>query len=58
MIKRHLLNCLNGINHPSIFVEYSIEVVISHLVFYGLFIIQVSLSSTLEEEGSNESILV
>jgi hypothetical protein len=39
MIKRHLPNCSNDINHPSIFVEYSIEVVISHFILYGLFII-------------------
>jgi hypothetical protein len=39
MVKRHLPNCSNDINHPSVFIEHSIEVVISHLVFYGLFII-------------------
>jgi hypothetical protein len=39
MIKRHLLNCWNDIDHPSVFIEHSIEVVISHLVSYGLFII-------------------
>jgi hypothetical protein len=36
---RNYLNCSNDINHPSIFVEYSVEVVISHLILYGLFII-------------------
>jgi hypothetical protein len=39
MVKRHLLNCSNDINQPSVFIKHSIEVVISHLVFYGLFII-------------------
>jgi hypothetical protein len=39
MIKRHLPNCSNDISHPSVFIEHSIEVVISHFVFYGLFII-------------------
>jgi hypothetical protein len=39
MVKRHLPNRSNDINHPSVFIEHSIEVVISHLVFYGLLII-------------------
>jgi hypothetical protein len=39
MVKRHLPNRSNDINHPSVFIEHSIEVVISHLVFYGIFII-------------------
>jgi hypothetical protein len=39
MVKRHLLNHSNDINHPSVFIEHSIEVVMSHLVFYGLSII-------------------
>jgi hypothetical protein len=39
MIERHLPNRSNDINHPSVFIEHSIEVVISHLIFYGLFII-------------------
>jgi hypothetical protein len=38
MVKRHLPNRSNDINHPSVFIEHSIEVVISHLVIYGLFI--------------------
>jgi hypothetical protein len=38
MIKRHVSSC-SDIDHPSIFVKYSIEVVISHLAFYGLFVI-------------------
>jgi hypothetical protein len=39
MIKRHLSNRSNDIDHPSVSIEHSIEVVISHLVFYGLFVI-------------------
>jgi hypothetical protein len=39
MIERHLPNRSNDINHPSVFIEHSIEVVISHLIFYGLFIV-------------------
>jgi hypothetical protein len=39
MVKRHLPNRSNDINHPSVFIDHSIEVVISHLVFYGPFII-------------------
>jgi hypothetical protein len=39
MVKRHLSNRSNDINHLSVFIEHSIEVVISHLVFYGLLII-------------------
>jgi hypothetical protein len=39
MIKRRLPNCSNDIGHPSVFIEHSIEVAISHLFFYGLFII-------------------
>jgi hypothetical protein len=39
MIERHLSNRSNVINHPSVLIEHSIEVVISHLIFYGLFII-------------------
>jgi hypothetical protein len=39
MIERHLPNYSNDINHSCVFIEHLIEVVISHLVFYGLFII-------------------
>jgi hypothetical protein len=39
MVKRHLPNRSNDINHPSVFIKHSIEVVISHLVLYGLIII-------------------
>jgi hypothetical protein len=39
MVKRHLPNRSNDINHPSVFIEHSIEVVISRLVLYGIFII-------------------
>jgi hypothetical protein len=36
---RLLPNRLNDVNHPSVFIKHSIEVVLSHLVFFGLFII-------------------
>jgi hypothetical protein len=39
MVERHLPNRSNDIDHPSIFIEHPIEVVISHLIFDGLFII-------------------
>jgi hypothetical protein len=38
VIEWHSPDCSNDIDHPGIFVEYSVEVVISHLFLCGIFI--------------------